>query len=262
MPIKKTPTLIPDLCADPLSSSLLRLLPNVDTWDIPGISLVWGDGTLDAAIYQAHHLLMDARNAFPLYAGCPDALTRSLYARMYAEKTRALIPAPLHPVTAGQLCNSQHAVEFLIDHCRANDAISIICAGPLTNLAAALLIAPDIADTIAVVALTCDIEGGIISGTSIEHDLEASAIVFQRCRKVALIPRTIDGRAVFRNSLDKLLMSYVMMPQSSVREQPVTIKVYCNQGRGLAILQNTAGNTRLVQEFDTTFLEKTDIFHW
>ena len=57
-------------------------------------------------------------------------------------------------------------------------------------------------------------------------------------------------------------MSYVMMPQSSVREQPVTIKVYCNQGRGLAILQNTAGNTRLVQEFDTTFLEKTDIFHW
>src|SRR5699024_5516201 len=169
--------------------------------------------------------------------------------RMYAEKTRALIPAPLHPVTAGQLCNSQHAVEFLIDHCRANDAISMICAGPLTNLAAALLIAPDIADTIAIVALTCDIEGGIISGTSIEHDLEASAIVFQRCRQVALIPRTIDGRAVFRSSLDKLLMSYIMMPQSSVCEQPVTIKVYCNQGRGLAILQNTAGNTRLVQEF-------------
>ena len=45
MPIKKTPTLIPDLCADLLSSSLLRLLPNVDTWDIPGLSLVWGDGT-------------------------------------------------------------------------------------------------------------------------------------------------------------------------------------------------------------------------
>ncbi|MFZ5916682.1 MAG: nucleoside hydrolase [Chloroflexota bacterium] len=86
------------------------------------------------------------------------------------------LPEPTTPL------DPRHAVEFIVDTVRAHEAVTLVPVGPLTNIAAALRQAPDIAARIAEISL---MGGGLNQGNitataefNIYCDPEAAHIVF------------------------------------------------------------------------------------
>lgn len=76
---------------------------------------------------------------------------------------------------------SEQAVEFIVDTCRAREGLWLVPTGPLTNIALALELAPDIARRIAGISLMGGGTFGNWTATAefnILNDPEAAAIVF------------------------------------------------------------------------------------
>lgn len=122
------------------------------------------------------------RSDVPIYAGCPRPLVRSLItAEDIHGKTGlegATLPEPSLPL---QAC---HAVSFLIDTLRsATEPITLATLGPLTNIAAAIVQAPDILQNIERIVM---MGGGITCGNitpvaefNIYVDPHAAHVVFE-----------------------------------------------------------------------------------
>ena len=86
------------------------------------------------------------------------------------------LPEPTTPL------DPRHAVEFIVETVRANEAVTLVPVGPLTNIAAALRHAPDIIERIPEISL---MGGGLNQGNitataefNIYCDPEAAHIVF------------------------------------------------------------------------------------
>ncbi len=80
--------------------------------------------------------------------------------------------------------DSDRAVDFIIDTCRAKEGVWLVPTGPLTNIALALRSAPDLADRIAGISLMGGGTFGNRTATAeynIWADPEAAAIVFDYC---------------------------------------------------------------------------------
>ena len=121
------------------------------------------------------------RDDVPIYAGCPRPLVRSLItAADIHGKTGlagATLPSPHLPLQA------IHAVSFLIDTLRSTEEpLTLATLGPLTNLAVALVQAPDIIQGIDRIVM---MGGGITHGNitpvaefNIYVDPHAAQVVF------------------------------------------------------------------------------------
>jgi purine nucleosidase len=84
----------------------------------------------------------------PVYAGCPRPLLRPLITAEAVHGQTGLEGIELLPPTMP--LQDQHAVNFLIETLmQAEEKVTIAAVGPLTNLAIALIQAPQIADAIA-----------------------------------------------------------------------------------------------------------------
>src|ERR1041385_2401382 len=156
-----------------LASSELGLL---------GLVTVAGNLPLAATTTNARSLVELAdRPDLPVYAGCARPLGRTRIAADEAHGAGGLgdliLPPPQHPPRA------EHGAFFLIDQLRAAEAHSItLCAlGPLTNIAVALVMAPEIALGIAeLVIMGGGTHGNVTAAAefNIHADPDASAIVF------------------------------------------------------------------------------------
>jgi len=121
------------------------------------------------------------RDDVPIYAGCPRPLVRSLItAEDIHGKTGlegATLPSPQLPL------QPTHAVSFLIDTLRSTEApLTLATLGPLTNIAVALVQAPDIIQGIDRIVM---MGGGITHGNitpvaefNIYVDPHAAQVVF------------------------------------------------------------------------------------
>ncbi|MGF1498070.1 MAG: nucleoside hydrolase [Elainellaceae cyanobacterium] len=115
---------------------------------ILGITTVAGNVPLDLTQVNARKICTLAnRTDIPVYAGCPRPLLRSpTTAEAIHGQTglgEGLLPAPTVPL------QPQHAVEVLIQTLlRTPQPITVATLGPLTNLAVALIQAPQIAPNI------------------------------------------------------------------------------------------------------------------
>jgi len=122
------------------------------------------------------------RSDVPIYAGCPRPLVRSLItAEDIHGKTGlegATLPEPSLPLQTG------HAVSFLIDTLQsATEPLTLTTLGPLTNIAAAIVQAPDILQNIERIVM---MGGGITHGNitpvaefNIYVDPHAAHVVFE-----------------------------------------------------------------------------------
>lgn len=122
------------------------------------------------------------RSDIPIYAGCPRPLVRSLItAEAVHGKTGlegATLPEPSLPL------QPTHAVSYLIDTLRAADEpITLATLGPLTNIAVAIVQAPDILNHIERIVM---MGGGITHGNitpvaefNIYVDPHAAHVVFE-----------------------------------------------------------------------------------
>jgi purine nucleosidase len=136
-----------------------------------------------------------------VFAGCDAPLQRKLVTAEHVHgKTGLDGPAMTDPVMPLQ---ARHAVDFIIDTLRAEPAgtVTLCPLGPLTNIAAAILKAPDIIPRIQEIVLMggAYFEVGNITPTAefnIYVDPEAADIVFKSGAKLIVMPLDVTHKAL------------------------------------------------------------------
>ena len=137
----------------------------------------------------------------PVYAGCPRPLLRPLATaeRIHSEtsRDRLLLPEPTMPLRA------QHGVDFLIETLRSAkpDTITVCALGPLTNIAMALVKAPEIATKIRELVIMggAGFELGNVTPAAefnIHVDPHAAAIVVDSGIPITMIPLDVTHQLV------------------------------------------------------------------
>ncbi|WP_299029187.1 nucleoside hydrolase [uncultured Thermanaerothrix sp.] len=172
-----------------------------DSLDVCGITTVAGNQTVDKTLENTLRVLtLIGEERVPVARGFHKPLVRDLVTahEIHGESglDGATLPSPR--IVPLQI----HAVNFIIDVVRsAAGNITIIPTGPLTNIAVALLMAPDIAEKIARIVLM----GGSICGGNrtpvaefnIFVDPEAAAIVFGAGVPITMVGLDVTMKAVF-----------------------------------------------------------------
>lgn len=170
--------------------------------NIEAITVVNGNRPLKTTLRNALQICELAGSQVPVYSGCWQPLVRdAIHGRFHGESGLGNCVLP-PPVKSPQ---QQHAVGFLIERCRqarAENKPVVLCAlGPLTNLATALLMAPDIAEGIGRVVLM----GGAYreSGNTTLYaefnshaDPHAAAVVFRQTFPVTVIPLDVTHKVI------------------------------------------------------------------
>jgi len=126
--------------------NLVLAFASPEEFDILGVTVVAGNVPLEHTERNARHFReLCGRDEIPVHAGCPRPMVREPMEARHIHGETGIggldAPAPAKPLAGG------HAVDFLIDTLRAAEpaSVTLVPTGPLTNLAAALVMAPDIA---------------------------------------------------------------------------------------------------------------------
>lgn len=125
--------------------AILLALSSPDELEVLGISAVAGNvGLAQNAINALKVVELSGRTAIPVFAGCPAPLRRPLVTAEHVHGETGL-DGPVLPDPKKQL-EPGHGADFIIDTVRAEPekSVTLVALGPLTNLALALIKAPDI----------------------------------------------------------------------------------------------------------------------
>ena len=159
--------------------------------EVLAITAVAGNVPLSLTQVNARKICeLAGRPDVPVYAGAARPLVRDLVTAEYVHGKTGLdgpdLPDPNMPL------QSQHAVDYLIDTLRGRRAT--VCAlGPLTNVALALIKAPEIAENIEEIVL---MGGGLFEGGNVTPaaefniyvDPHAADVVFRSGIKTTVFP--------------------------------------------------------------------------
>lgn len=165
--------------------ALMAALASPEDFDVLGICTVAGNVSLKTCTRNALAITaLAGRDEVAVYAGCPRPMVEQPVAAAHIHGETGLGAARLPDPTHAQA--SIHAVDFLVETLRAADPGSITLAptGPLTNIAVALVKAPDIAEAIKEIVLMggARSEGGNITASAefnMYADPHAARVVFQ-----------------------------------------------------------------------------------
>ena len=208
---------------------------------IEAITTVAGNVSLDKTTANACTVLDALGLATPVYAGCPSALLGAMHDASYVHGDDGLGDAGFEP--SARPVEQEHAVMALIR--LANEApgeLTLVALGPLTNVAMATRLDPDLPTKYR--ALVC--MGGAIRGMgntpnpsaefNVYSDPEAAQIVYQSWPDPLLIPwETVVDHALDENGLDELLA--VQSPRADFF-RAIT-------GKTLAFIQQRLGGRQL-----------------
>jgi purine nucleosidase len=128
--------------------AILLALSSPQELEVVAVVTVAGNVPLSHTTNNARQVLELARAKAPLYAGCARPMRRPLVTAEHVHGPTGLegpnLPAPTRRV------ESQHGVQFLIEAFRKEEprSITLVTLGPVTNIAMALVEAPDIAPRI------------------------------------------------------------------------------------------------------------------
>ena len=170
--------------------------------DLLGITTVAGNVPLALTQENARKICdLADRTDMPVFAGADAPLARPLVTAEHVHGRTGLdgpvLPLPVTPL------QDRHAVDFLIETIRTEDADSVTIApvGPLTNIAMALRQAPDIAARIRQIVLMGGgyFEGGNITPAAefnIYVDPEAAAEVFSAGIPIVMMPLDVTHKVL------------------------------------------------------------------
>jgi purine nucleosidase len=182
--------------------AILLALAAPEELEVLGIVAVAGNLPLDTTERNARRVCeLAGRREVPVYAGCARPLLRPLATARHIHgetgRDRLLLPEPTMPL------QTQHGVDFLVETLRAAEAGTItVCAlGPLTNIAVALVKAPEIAGKIGklvVMGGACFELGNVTPAAefNIHVDPEAAAIVLASGIPIAMIPLDVTHQVL------------------------------------------------------------------
>ncbi len=179
--------------------ALMLAMASPEELDLLGISAVAGNVPLVLTEANARRIRdVSGRPELPVFAGCPRPMVKTLETAEYVHGKSGIdgagLPEPSRPVEAA------HAVDWLIDTLRRSDnAITVATLGPLTNIAMAIVMAPDIVENISELVLM----GGALSlgnvtpaaEFNIYSDPHAAHIVFEAGLKLTMIGLDVTHQA-------------------------------------------------------------------
>ena len=170
--------------------------------DVLGIVASAGNVPLARTSHNALRVLeLAGRRDVPVFAGCPRPLVRDLVTAEHVHGPTGL-DGPSMPEPVATL-REQHGVDFLVETLRREPAgsVTICILGPMTNVAMALVKAPDIASRVAgIVAMGgAYFEVGNITPAAefnIYVDPEAADIVLRSGIPVTLLPLDVTHQVL------------------------------------------------------------------
>jgi purine nucleosidase len=174
--------------------AILLAFTAAEELDVRGIVAVAGNLPLPQTERNARRVCeLAARTDIPVFAGCARPMLRPLATaeRIHGEtaRDRLLLPEPTMALRA------QHGVDFLVETLRAAEAGTIVvCAlGPLTNIAMALIKAPEVAGKIGELVImggACFELGNVTPAAefNIHVDPHAAAIVLDSGIPITMMP--------------------------------------------------------------------------
>ncbi|MFW2541623.1 nucleoside hydrolase [Primorskyibacter sp. 2E107] len=182
--------------------AILLALASPEELEVLGITCVAGNVPLDLTTRNARIVCELAnRPDMKIFAGCDRPLGRDLVTAEHVHGKTGLdgpvLPEPTMPL------QDQHAVDYLIETLRAEPSgtVTLCPLGPLTNIAAALQRAPEIAGKIEQIVLMggAYFEVGNITPTAefnIYVDPEAARIVFGSGVPIVVLPLDATHKAL------------------------------------------------------------------
>jgi purine nucleosidase len=173
-----------------------------------GLVAVAGNLPLAATARNALSLLeLAGRPEIPIYAGCPRPMAGARIDAEHAHGEGGLGDLVLPPPALA--LRPEHGVFYLIDTLRRAEPRSVtICAlGPLTNIAMALVAAPDIAAGIAELVIMGGASHGLGNVTpaaefNIHADPHAASLVFDSGVPITMVP--LDVTRGVRSTPDRI----------------------------------------------------------
>jgi purine nucleosidase len=182
--------------------AILLALAASDKLEVLGIVAVAGNLPLSHTERNARRVCELAGYVdIPVYAGCARPLLQKLQpaerAHAQTEGDHLLLPEPTQPLQA------QHGVDFLIETLRSADTSTItLCAlGPLTNIAMALVKAPEVVGKVCelvVMGGACFQLGNVTPAAefNIYVDPHAAAIVIDSGIPITMIPLDVTHQLI------------------------------------------------------------------
>lgn len=179
--------------------ALMLAMASPDELNLLGVSAVAGNVPLVLTEANARSIRdVAGRSEIPVYAGCPRPMVKVLETAEYVHGKSGIdganLPQPSRPA------EDTHAVDWLIDTLRhAKAPITLATLGPLTNVAMAIVMAPDILENISELVLM----GGALSlgnitpaaEFNIYSDPHAAHIVFEAGLKLTMIGLDVTHQA-------------------------------------------------------------------
>ena len=174
--------------------AILLALTAPEELNVLGVVAVAGNLPLALTERNARRVCeLAGRADIPVYAGCARPLLRPLATGEHihgeTSRDRLLLPEPTMAMQA------KHGVDFLVETLRTTEegAITLCALGPLTNIAMALVKAPEVAGKIRELAImggTCFEAGNVTPAAefNIHVDPHAAAIVFDSGIPITMMP--------------------------------------------------------------------------
>lgn len=166
---------------DPGHDDALAIWLAAQHFDVVGITTVHGNQSLEKVTRNALQVLEVAGLDVPVFPGCASPLVQEpVYAPGIHGKSGLDGPTLPEPTKRAE---SDHAVGFIIRTAREHPGVTLIATGPLTNLAMAIRLEPELRDLVGEISL---MGGSATYGNStavaefnIWSDPEAARIVFE-----------------------------------------------------------------------------------
>ena len=172
---------------DAVMLMLAMLSPELE---IVAVTAVGGNVPLARTEANARRICeLMGRRDLVVAAGCDRPLVRELVTAAHVHGESGLrgleLPAPTMAL------DPRHGVDVIVESARAREGLVLCPIGPLTNVAAALVKAPDVASRVSrIVLMGGAIHGGNVTPVAeynIYADPEAASVVFRSGAKIAMI---------------------------------------------------------------------------
>lgn len=171
---------------------MLFLALNAPEMDVRGVVACGGNVPLARTELNCRILVeMAGREDVPVFAGCEGPMVEPLFTAEYVHGETGIDGIDFFEPTIEK--QAQHGVDFIIETLRAaeDDQITLVPTGPLTNIAMALVKAPDIAAKIKQIVLMggASFEGGNVTPSAefnIYVDPHAADLVMRCGRPIVM----------------------------------------------------------------------------
>lgn len=180
--------------------ALLCAFASPEELEVAAVTTVAGNAPLATTAANARRIRsLAGRDEVPVFAGCPRPLLRPLRTAEHVHGETGLggveLPPAVAPLAGG------HAVAALIDLVDARPGELTLCpTGPLTNVAAAFAMRPDIAGKIREIVLMGGAVGaGNVTASAefnVHADPHAAAIVFAAGAKLTMLGLDVTQQAL------------------------------------------------------------------